>query len=869
MNSLPRLRPWNGWMAAILIAGAVGVYFRLYPLTVFPQDLAMNNAQFLAVSQMRQAIVAQMDKKNPGIPGVEKTRRVNALLAKRIRETPKEFKQFVRQRAQPLIKNYQTDSHGGYLLEVDPYYYLRQTENILKTGRIASETRGREYRNPMTLAPAGYWYPMDLHPYLGAALYKAVSFFRPHVEIKAVVRWVPLFVMFLALGIFAAFCRRVTGITGWAGFMGMVYLMLCPMSLKRSLVGWYDTDPYNVLFPLAAILSLFVAFGAARTARARWTGALAAGAAFALHALFWRGWLIPYLVIFVFLLAGWLIPRSRRAADLSAGFYGALLLPVAVIPWVVLAAVWGPLGLQQEAAAGLEFLRGFLRPDFRPWPDVFITVGELNPMNFPRLAALLGGAVWVAVIVAGLALSFVRRLRAGGSASANSVPLLVLLGISSVGLLVSIHIQRFAILAAAPLAAAVPFAWVEWRQLLTASLPRIFAPQAALAIGRRFGLLWAAVTLAALVLLGVRAHAEIVRFYPIYNPGWDRMMTRLREETPNDAIVTSWWSPGHFLTSMGQRRVTFDGSSQNEPQAYWVANVFIESSERTALGILRMLDTSGNAAVDFLTERDFSLSDAVDLIKTIVPLSRQDARARLVRRFGESEADGLLDLTHGKNSPPPAYLFTYNHMIEQILALEFIGHWNFKKAEAFGSFARQQPNEVDRRLLSRATPQNTKLLWTMTEQPTYSQGEGYPVGAEGSMLVFSNGVRINVATRDAEIRGSSNPQANGRPTSVFWINDKNELIETPLSNPTSGTSVLLIDDTAGKNGGKTYRTVIMGKRLAGSVAMRLYYFGGRGLKFIRRVASEDTALYRTRLGLFEVDWEGYDRLLNSGKPAKN
>ena len=35
---------------------------------------------------------------------------------------------------------------------------------------------------------------------------------------------------------------RVLGLTGWAGLTGCIYLMLCPMFLKRSLVGWYDTD---------------------------------------------------------------------------------------------------------------------------------------------------------------------------------------------------------------------------------------------------------------------------------------------------------------------------------------------------------------------------------------------------------------------------------------------------------------------------------------------------------------------------------------------------------------------------------------------------------------------------------------------------
>lgn len=851
------------WAAAVLIAGALGVYFRLYPLTVFPRDLSQNTARLMIAVQMRHTAEAQITRLNPGIPSSEATRRANALVSKKIQTDPGEFRKLVDRQAAALERETRAVTHGGYLLEVDPYYYMSQTERILTTGRLAEKTRGREFLNPMTLAPGGYWYPMDLHPFVGAWLYRAVKVMLPKTELVAVLRWVPLLVALSALAVFAWFCRKGVGITGWPGFLGMAFLMLCPMFLKRSLVGWYDTDPYNILFPLIALIGIYIAFGPAASARSRWAAACAAGCGFALHALFWRGWMIPFLVIFLFLTMGLLIPRSRRPQDLPRHLHALLLIPVSLIPFAALFAVWGFLGVRQEAVSAVEFIRGFLQPDFRPWPDVFITVGELKPMNFWELTGLLGGAAWVTLTLTGLALCVLRRVVSRTDEKNDLIPLFVLLAICCAGVAVSLRIQRFSILAAAPLAVAVPFAWAEWRERVRAGLPWVFAPHAVRALNARFHFIWAAVTLAALVFLGARAHAEIVHFYPIYNTAWDRMMTQIREKTPENAIVTSWWSPGHFLTSMGKRRVTFDGSSQNEPQAYWVANLFIENSERTALGILRMLDTSGNAAVDYLTARNFSLSDAVDLIKSIVPLSREDARNKLVRRFSSSDADGLLDLTHGRASEPPAYLFVYNHMIEQALALEFIGRWNFKKAEAFETYLKQQPQDVDHRLLARATPQNTSLLWAMSEKPTFYQTEGYATAKNGSAVAFSNGVRMNLETRDTEIRG--NAQINGRPSSVFWVNQNNELIETPLANPTLNVSVLLIEDKPKNPGGQTtYRSVIMGRRFAGSVAMRLYYLGGRGLRMIHPVSFEDSAANRTRLGLFEVDWKAFEELLRQG-----
>ena len=58
----PRLAPWVAWAAAVLLAGTIGVYFRLYPLTVFPHDLSRNTAQILVMNRLRQGVAVQLKK---------------------------------------------------------------------------------------------------------------------------------------------------------------------------------------------------------------------------------------------------------------------------------------------------------------------------------------------------------------------------------------------------------------------------------------------------------------------------------------------------------------------------------------------------------------------------------------------------------------------------------------------------------------------------------------------------------------------------------------------------------------------------------------------------------------------------------------
>ena len=106
----------------------------------------------------------------------------------------------------------------------------------------------------------------------------------------------------------------------------------------------------------------------------------------------------------------------------------------------------------------------------------------------------------------------------------------------------------------------------------------------------------------------------------IYNRTWDTVMQALCEETAPDAIVNSWWPPGHFITGVARRRVTFDGATLEKPVGYWISRIFLARQERYAQGVLRMLNLSGNRATEFLQGRGLALSEAVALIDQAVVL---------------------------------------------------------------------------------------------------------------------------------------------------------------------------------------------------------------------------------------------------------
>jgi hypothetical protein len=301
-------------------------------------------------------------------------------------------------------------------------------------------------------------------------------------------------------------------------------------------------------------------------------------------------------------------------------------------------------------------------------------------------------------------------------------------------------------------------------------------------------------------------------------------------------------------------RVTFDGATQNTPQAYWVANLFLEKSEDKALSILRMLNLSGNKAVDFLTGRGWKLSEAVKLLHEILPLERVKALEKLAPILGGGASSQLLSLTHGR--PPPSYLMVFDDMVSQVLALEYIGFWDFKKAEQFLETLRKDPNRVSKNALKRTSAEHVKLVWSMTSGPFPEEHEAYELKRDGPVIVFTNGLTLNVEMFEAQIR--SKKFGTGSPQSILMLDENGRFKKK--TNPRAGLklSALLIKDTAGSEHPETpsYRSVLADERLAESLVFRLYYLKGAAWKHLKLIASEENADNRNRLYVYEVDWSG-------------
>jgi len=168
----------------------------------------------------------------------------------------------------------------------------------------------------------------------------------------------------------------------------------------------------------------------------------------------------------------------------------------------------------------------------------------------------------------------------------------------------------------------------------------------------------------------------------IMNDVWYNSLLNLKEKSPPNAIIDSWWPPGYFINAVAERRTVIDGGTQQNHQTYWMARAFLSSDEKTAVGLFNMVNTKGNAPLDFLLERHWELSDAIELITDSMTLDPASLMAQLSGKMSADEQKAFVNLIQIEQ-PPPSYLFLYNDLMEKNLALTLLAKWNFRKAKEF------------------------------------------------------------------------------------------------------------------------------------------------------------------------------------------
>ncbi|RME54981.1 hypothetical protein D6777_02065 [Candidatus Woesearchaeota archaeon] len=858
----------------ILIPLILSINFRMYPANLpimdkWAKDTVYNN--------IRAGIAQEIMKQYPTLPRENLAREVEKKFQELLASDKGAIESQIKQTSNYFKSRFQDDDGQTYLLAIDPYTYYRSTRNIIEKGMVGDEIRkGQEWNNHI-LAPIGVPAKKNFHIVVGVYFYKIWHFFDEDVSLMKTFFYIT--VVMSALSVFPAFfiARRIGG--KFAGFFAAVLVAVHPVFIGRTSGGFSDTDAYNVLFPLLIVWMFFEAFYA-KTMKKRLAYVGLAGFFVGLYSYTWSGWWYPFFFLLgtsgVYILYNVVIKLNKTKnlikiiKELKQVF--VILAVFVVFSGIFVSAFAGPDIFVKSVAGPLKFRAIKNAAHKTLWPNVYTTVAELNPASFKSVINQIGfggkskGRFMFSLAVLGIILAFVRKDK---NKSMNVLHSSLLLIWFFATIYASLKGSRFLLL----LVPAFSIACGVATGIIYYYLSRWL--ESGLSISQKISKPIIIILFCVLLITPVKAgHFTALNEVPSMNDAWYATLTKIKEESKENAIINSWWDFGHWFKAIADRPVTFDGGSQNTPIAHWIGRVLMTNNEREAIGILRMLDCGSNLAFETLynyTNNDTHKS--LDIIYNIIELKKEDAKEILkVYGFSDDEVRTVLNLTHC--NPPEDYFITSQDMIGKSGVWAHFGGWDFKRADAWINVKGMRKSEAIKYLTEKlgynedeANDIYFKVLSMNDEKDANTWISGWPsylssltsCNINDKIVSCGNGAKVNFSSMEATV---SSKQGTALAKKLVYVDEDGEFKVIEYENGTADVAISLIPS------GNGYRSVLTSSVLGDSMFNRLFFFRGHGLKYFdffdhqKQVSGGDIYVWK-------VDWNGTDENVVYKKVEEN
>ena len=312
------------------------------------------------------------------------------------------------------------------------------------------------------------------------------------------------------------------------------------------------------------------------------------------------------------------------------------------------------------------------------------------------------------------------------------------------------------------------------------------------------------------------------------DPMWNAMEW-VNETQPENTVLTSWWDFGYLFEQAADRQVTFDGGSQSGERAFWLGQAMTTSDLNLSAGIFRMLDTTGDQAVDYLVNITNDTGKSTDILIDILPKSSADAEKTLQSKYHltGAQAKELLTYTHPKD-PRPVIFVASADMLQKAGWWTYFGAWDFENQSSKNYNYHIPTDTVD------VKPGQTGKL----------------------ALLDSQGMTVNAVIE----RGSGNNTTTAHTEAVYTETGKQIMVNDTPYNPLNISHIIVVEDNRimknesvgdvkdanytlllmGNN--DTYTPILMSNELVDSMFTRLYLYGGAGQDIFEQVHSESGVL---------------------------
>ena len=592
-------------------------------------------------------------------------------------------------------KEFYQDSNGlPYMFELDSYYNYRLTQNLLDHGYLGDTKINGTQWDLHSYYPPGV--PLDYPPfiaYLSAFIYYLINLFAS-IPLLNIVFWIPVFITPLS-GVVAYFLvRKFTNDFG--AVAAGIFVVTAPMYVLRTMAGWFDTDMFNILFPLLITWLFFEAVDHRSDLRKGILLAVVTAVSMFVFSLAWNGYqfMFYFIVLFSILYIIWCKVKGRQVKNLfyifSVFFLGSLLM---------LGILSSFINVFELLTNPLELIKISQNP-WAPWPDVYTTVSELETPTFIEIISGTGLAFFAGLLgyIWTLRVMINKKLKDKLLTKMNWFYYLYLLLWTIVGFLSLLKGNRFLMLLLPPLAVSAGLfigILVDYLFLLKDS--------DRFDIFRRRKNLVNILAILILVSLTIPAvfndHQSVSSLPPMVNDDLWNISEWINNYTSNDTVIISQWSYGHLFTAIADRPVVFDGRmgyietlssrdygndypyGHNSPgiyREYWIDRAFTTSNQTLSKGIFEMLATSGDMAYLTLDNYVRNTTTSVEILNQILGVNKSMANQTLLNTYhlNPEQANNVLQYTHPDN-PSPYVLVTTDSLLGIGADVFQYGEWNF------------------------------------------------------------------------------------------------------------------------------------------------------------------------------------------------
>lgn len=591
---------------------------------------------------------------------------------------------------------YQDQNDLPYMYDMDSYYNYRLTKNYLNHGYLGdTKVNGTEW-DFHSYAPSGV--PMDYPPflvYLTAFIYKFINLFTA-VPLLSVCFWLPAFFAPLAGVVAYLFTRRFTN--NYGAFAAGILTVAAPFYFIRTVPAWFDTDMFNVFFPLL-VTWLFIEAVQSEDKRLRMLYSVLAAFSMLIFSMAWNGWQYQFYILIVFsvVYTVWRKLKGESVKDFLTifGIFSILtLLLVGLLTGFlnVVKFFMGPIEL-----IGLSSAQG----PWAPWPDIYMSVSELGIPSFSEVVTGVGisflvgifGFFWIPRVLLD------KKLKEQFLSRMTWFFYLLLISWTVVGFFSLTKGARFIILLIPPLVISsgimVGLA-VDYLSLLKKS-ERLNLLQR----NKTYITLISLCIVLLLTLPAVFNTCETMKILqPLANDDIWNAATWINGNTPNDTVIITDWSYGHLFSGVADRPVVFDGrtayvetlpsrqfdraypygsKSPSTSREYWISRAFSTTNESLSYGIFKMIATSGDMGYITLDKYTKNTTESAEILNNILGLDKNSAKNVLMDEYNLSDesAEDVLNYTHPNN---PRHFVVVNVDLRGSWYFKF-GTWDFSKMQ--------------------------------------------------------------------------------------------------------------------------------------------------------------------------------------------